>query len=311
MKKMFGIIGKVILVIIIIAVLLIAFLLIRGAIEAQKPVVDADYQEKAETGGTIEAKYLADGAYETAYAEFESEAPMEKVEIWYPKELETSDRHYPVIVYCNGSGVKGSKITALMEHYASWGFIVLNSEDASTWSGESPDKMLSFLLEQNADQSSLFYGHVDTENIGITGHSQGGVGVFNAITVQSNSGLYKAAVPVSPTAQDLAEALNWPYDLTKVSIPVLMLAGDGEADANTVIPLEKMHRMYEQLDVSKVMARKHGIDHDLTDSDMDGYVIAGFMWQLQGDQDAAAAFTGESPEILSNPLYQDQKIDLH
>ena len=40
------------------------------------------------------------------------------------------------------------------------------------------------------------------------------------------------------------------------------------------------------------------------------YVTAWFMWQLQGDTDAAKAFTGESPELLTNPLYQDQKIDL-
>ena len=39
----------------------------------------------------------------------------------------------------------------------------------------------------------------------------------------------------------------------------------------------------------------------------DGYVTAWFMWQLQGDEYAAGAFTGDEPEIMKNRLYQDQK----
>lgn len=42
----------------------------------------------------------------------------------------------------------------------------------------------------------------------------------------------------------------------------------------------------------------------------DGYVTAWFMWQLQGDENAATAFIGNDPEILKNPLYQDQKTTL-
>jgi hypothetical protein len=39
-------------------------------------------------------------------------------------------------------------------------------------------------------------------------------------------------------------------------------------------------------------------------------VIAWFRWQLTGDEEAAQVFIGDSPELLTNPLYQDQKIDL-
>lgn len=41
-----------------------------------------------------------------------------------------------------------------------------------------------------------------------------------------------------------------------------------------------------------------------------GYVTAWFMWQLQGDEEAAKAFIGEDPEIMSNKLYQDQQINI-
>ena len=42
-----------------------------------------------------------------------------------------------------------------------------------------------------------------------------------------------------------------------------------------------------------------------------GYIMAWFMWQLQGDEYAAKAFIGDSPELMSNQLYQDQRIDLN
>ena len=39
-------------------------------------------------------------------------------------------------------------------------------------------------------------------------------------------------------------------------------------------------------------------------------MTAWFMWQLQKDTEAAKAFIGEAPELLSNSLYQDQKISI-
>ena len=42
----------------------------------------------------------------------------------------------------------------------------------------------------------------------------------------------------------------------------------------------------------------------------DGYVTAWFMWQLQNDPNAAKAFTGDTPELANNELYQEQRIDL-
>lgn len=60
----------------------------------------------------------------------------------------------------------------------------------------------------------------------------------------------------------------------------------------------------------RLMARRVGADHGKMLYSGNGYANAWFMWHLQGDTDAAKAFTGENPELLTNPLYQDQKIDL-
>ena len=60
----------------------------------------------------------------------------------------------------------------------------------------------------------------------------------------------------------------------------------------------------------KVMARRVDMDHDHMMCSAGGYVIAWFRWQLMDDTDAAQVFTGNEPELMTNPLYQDQRIDI-
>ena len=58
------------------------------------------------------------------------------------------------------------------------------------------------------------------------------------------------------------------------------------------------------------MAVRKGAAHGDMLYSADGYVTAWFMWQLLGDSEAAKAFVGNNPELLSNAMYQDQRIDL-
>ena len=112
-------------------------------------------------------------------------------------------------------------------------------------------------MAQNETSGSIFYHKIDLENIGAVGHSQGGAGVFNAITELEHSSIFKTAVPISPTNEQQAVSLGWHYDLFRISIPILLLAGTkGDFEMNLVIPTEAMHAMYDKLNVSKVMARK-------------------------------------------------------
>ena len=83
----------------------------------------------------------------------------------------------------------------------------------------------AYLLEENERADSIFYQKVDRNNIGISGHSQGGTGVFNAVTVNAHSSLFKTAVALSPTNEVTAKELHMDYDLAKLAVPVLMLAG--------------------------------------------------------------------------------------
>ncbi|MGN0504931.1 MAG: hypothetical protein ACI4FZ_00095 [Lachnospiraceae bacterium] len=302
---------KTIKAVLIIAAVLLGAVLIWFLYSASRPAVPANYASKVTAGGEVEQKYLQNGSYEVAYLEQSVMQYYQKYEIYYPAELEASDRKWPVIVMCNGTGVKASKYPALFEHLASWGFIVIGTEDEYTWNGFSADMSLNYLLKNNENTDSIFYQKVDTGRIGITGHSQGGVAVINAITDTKHAGYYKAAFALSPTHELLAEGLEWSYDLSKVTIPFAMVAGTGKSDAELVITPEGMQQMYEHLTNAplKVMARKTDREHGEMLYEADGYVTAWFLWLLQDDEEAARAFTGESPELLKNPYYQDQRMD--
>ena len=118
---------------------LLAILLV-GIFAFVNPAVPNNYTTSVKTGGEVEAKYIKTGSYEVKYLEEKTTENFKKYEVYYPKDLETTNTKYPVVVFVNGSGVKGSRYKALFKHLASWGFIVLGNEEESSWAGNSADK---------------------------------------------------------------------------------------------------------------------------------------------------------------------------
>ncbi len=299
---------KVVLTVLKIAgiVLLVLILLIAGFLFwlSRRPFVPNNYTETVETGGALEAKYLAMGPYEVKQVKAEAPEDWKEFVAYYPAQLEDSGDQWPAVVFVNGTGVYASKYPALFRHLASWGFIVLGNEDPGTFSGDSTDATLAWLLEQNGDPDSVFYQKVDTAHMGLSGHSQGGVGVFNAISEQPNGGLYTCAVSLSPTQEDLAAALNIPYDPSKTVIPTLVLAGT----SNDVITPEGMEKLYGKLGGPKAMALRTDTDHGSMLYSGDGYVTAWLMYWLRGDEEAGKAFWGEAPELAGNPNWRGVQI---
>lgn len=300
--------------ILLIVVIVIAILLLLSYLALKKiwnniltaPMAPENYTVETTTGGDMEAKYLAGGSHETGYFEvaYPDHEDIKKIEIWYPAELETSDAKYPVVLFVNGTGVGASRYEPVFQHLASWGFIAIGNEDPSTWEGKKADETLAWLLAANENEASIFYHKVDVENIGVTGHSQGGVGVYNTINASEHKEMYRCAVSLSPTEEETAAAIHIPYDPAKTAIPISMLCA---ADHDVISP-ENMGKSYDKVSAPKVMAVRKDAGHGEMLYSADGYVTAWFMWQLQGDQEAAEAFVGEAAELLNNPLYQDQRV---
>lgn len=287
----------------------------------------------AETKGKIETQYTAFGIYEVSTAEWSADGKAwRKYEVWYPAEMKESNDKYPLVIMVNGTGVKASQYQTVFRHLASWGFIVAGNEDENSRTGESSAASLDFMLGLNEDENSDFYGKIDTDNIGIAGHSQGGVGAMNAVTEQANGNMYRAVWTASATSRYHADEMNksadgWSCAPSEIHIPCFMTAGTRffdagnveeytvgkltEGSAQGICPLWWLDECYNAIPegVDKVIARKVNADHGDMLRGAAGYMTAWFLYWLKDDMEAGNAFFGKNAEILKNNNWQDVKVD--
>ena len=270
------------------------------------------YYERTVTGGEIEQKYAARGPYEVSSLTAPAFENYQQYLLYYPTEITETEDKYPVVIFSNGTGIKGSTYTPIMEHLASWGFIVIGTDEEFSWNGFSSEMCLRLLIKVNDGKDfpiaevNPFYGKVDLDKIGVSGHSQGGVGVINAATDTNHGYMIKTIYSASPTNKELAHGLEWDFDATKIVVPTFLISSTGFADENLVINLEQLGAIFTDVSSDiKLMARRNDGDHGDMLSFPDGYMTAWFMWQLKDDEDAANAFVGEQAEILNNSYYQD------
>ena len=273
--------------------------------------VPDDFTTSVATGGEIERAYLAYGPRAVEYLEVEAPEPAKSFNVFFPSAIRESKERFPVVLIVNGTALTPAKYDAVFRHMASWGFVAIGNGDSNAGTGESTDASLCFLLREFARKGSVFYDRIDLDNIGATGHSQGGAGVVNVLANSELGGMIKTAAIISTTNVHFAEKMGFPYDLSVVPVPLLMLAGaHGRFETKLVAPINELTAGYERVSAPKVMARKLGCGHVEMIYSAEVYATAWFRAYLCGDEYARGAFEGESPELTRNELYSDQRIDL-
>ena len=318
MKKILKGILITVAVIIVVVIVLFVVLAIKNNIDSKKPQLTDDYYMGFKSDSPLEKKYSGLGNYEVANVDFDAgNKTIDKYRVWYPKELESSEREYPLIVITNASNVAALNYEPYFKRLASWGFIVAGNEDRQAGSGESTSLTLDYILQLNDKVGSVFYKKISQINIGIIGFSQGGAGAIRAATEFENSNRYKTMFTGSAAYPFLAKNMGWEYDATKIKIPYFMAAGTGKTDDSGVediykefggvCPLEALKDIYSTMsnDVTKIRARITGAEHEDMLTLTDGYMTAWMLWQLCGDDEAENVFEGDSAEILSNVNWQD------
>lgn len=310
MKRAMKILGIIVLTVIV----LTASLLLKLKKEANKPMVEDHYWEKVQTGSEIEAKYMGLGEYAVKSVKYDvTDERWSHVTIWYPAELESSAKAYPLVVMANGTGVQNDRYEPVFAHLSSWGFVVVGNDDLSSGLGDSTAKSLDFVLELNGNADSIFFQKIDTGSIGVAGHSQGGVAAIHALYAFENSVLYRAAYTASAATETMIQSWNltdFAYDIAEVTVPILMVAGTGDVDSKTISPLADMKRSFDRLRVPAVMARRKNTDHGEMLYAANGYMVAWFRYTLMEDAYAGKAFIGDNAEILHNESWQDRQSKL-
>ena len=125
-------------------------------------------------------------------------APM--FTLFRPMDLRQGGLCHPVITWGNGTGSNPSLYRVLLNHLASHGFVVIASNSPNVAQGDPPPMVagVTWVLEQNADPTSVMYQRIDTTHIGATGHSQGG---FATTTAGADARITTIAPLCGATAQ--------------------------------------------------------------------------------------------------------------
>lgn len=239
----------------------------------------------------IEEKYTVKGNLNVSNVVIK-DGKNNSYKIYYPSQLSGKS---PVITWGNGTGQSPDTYVRTFNHLASWGFIVIDNYEESTIDGSSILESAKVLIRENSNPNSVFYQKVDTEGIGASGHSQGAGGIVNAYKNYPDGKIIKTLVPAAfpsilkPTG-------------TGVNVPIFFISGEKD-DLFSSLKFNK--QSYDQVpsSVPAAIGVRRGAFHELFTSEdlVIGYLTAWMRYQLMGDQEASAVFTGSSPELSVNP----------
>ena len=297
----------------------LALLFVKNYVDSVRPWLPEDYDRDFRSDAPLEQRYAGRGAYRvSSLTERAADKAADTLRVWYP-ETDTRAQPFPLVLVVNASNTAARNYEPFFARLASWGFVVAGNDDRQTGTGRSASLMLDALLALAETPSSPLCGRIDRDNIGIVGFSQGGAGALRAATAYENSGAYKAIFTASAPYALLARNLGWGYDLSQLTAPYLMTAGTGASDDNGrrgadefsgVAPLFSLEENAAAMPegVLRVRARAAGAEHSDMMQRTDGYLTAWLLYLLHGDDQAAQVFTGDSPELLHNPNWQDVSI---
>lgn len=278
--------------------------------------------------GVIEAKYSQPGpfAVSSRFGFGCCDSTGAKYDIWYPTDLGTA-RH-PIITWGDGTIAVPRQYNYLLRHLASWGFVVIATENQSTGSGVDIAGAARYLIDRAADPSSIFHDRLNPA-VGAMGHSQGATGVLNAMA--NSGGLIRTAIPIELPMQALCFTGSCadPARLRSGSVFFVNGSSDGFISPSTQsLPLPGLQSDRQYYDatpnaVTKSWGTLIGPNHNDVQGQPDcsgaspgcttgvygylGYPTAWMMGQLGGDLAAHAAFTPGSGEFYRpNPNWTNQ-----
>lgn len=308
-KRLLKILGAIVALLVLITVGVLVFLrsVANDTITGDDGVA-AGYHTRINYTQPLEKKYSELGPYSTTHEQQKSDDPsIGEYHIYFPNTAAEVKETYPLIVMVNGTFTPASEYLPVLEHLASWGFVVVGNEDPQSGSGVSTTTTLDYVLDLNQIPESPLFGLIDTDSIGIAGHSQGGAGAINAASTSRNSSRLQSIYTASAISHFIAGRNDNDYDTAKLNIPSFFMVGTGGEDRFLISSHRTLRKNFEALSTTQpaVIARRTGVDHKDVLEYGDPYMTAWFLWSLKKDPDASQVFNGEKPELANNPDWQD------
>jgi len=267
------------------------------------PRAGAHAGRAAQASSPVEARCGAAVPLEVTTEQITDAAGAATHEVFRPADLGADGTRHPIVTWGNGSGATPSSYAALLRHLASWGFVVVVSTSTQTGTGEEILAGVRWLVEQDGDPASAYFGALDTTAVAAVGHSQGAGGSVRAAV--HGDGLITTVVPIQLPAQIWVSPGD-EYDVSQLRVPVLFLGGGLDLIISAPWTLRAY---YDQVPGPAALGVRAWAGHLAPTGDGDGfrgYLTAWLRYRLAGDAEAAAAFAGPDPELLRNPAWQWQ-----
>ena len=172
---------------------------------------------------------------------------------------------FPIVLFSHGYGGYPEQSTFLTAHLASWGFIVVAPDQTArdlsaavlgtkytpadaTKDVDQQLAALSWVKAQGSTAGSVLDGHVNVNEVGIVGHSAGGLTAI--ATAEAYPGIKTAValagVPTTPPTR---------------SFPILLMSGSSDK----VVPTAGIQKFYNQLMAPKAFVIIKGTGHNVFD----------------------------------------------
>lgn len=272
----------------------------------------------------VKSRIVEDGGTGPYKAVMFQAPELEAHTVFAPQDLSVFGKRkkMPVLVWGNGACSNSP-----WEHYkflneiSSHGFLVIATgyipmEDGpymgSRSTSEQQIQAVDWVMAQNQDEDSPFYGRVDTDAIAAAGMSCGGLQTlensadprFKTLMIM-NSGLF-----VNPAGAMPGMPMPEKDKLQKITVPVIYILGGPED-----IAYGNGMDDYYRLTAVAAFAANYPVGHGGTYGQPHGGeftvpALAWLQWQLQGDEEAARLFTGDPCGLALREGWTVEKNDL-
>ncbi len=199
--------------------------------------------------------------------------------VYYPENIKSSKKTYPVLSWANGTACQPSMYTGLFTALAKGGYIVIASSETMSADGNAQIAGLDFVLSLNNNSSSLAYKKVNTKQLGVIGHSQGGRSSVNAAVKDSR---IKCVVSIAGS--------NYLEEAEPNSTPTFFIAGGKDM---IVSPSQWIQPAYDVAKGPAVYASLNGALHTGCCTNPEKYSTYILNWcnaWLKGDSKALSTF---------------------
>lgn len=191
------------------------------------------------------------------------------------------DGSHPIIAWGKGPENPAQTYHALLNHLASWGFVVIVPDNAAGMLGG-----VDYLILQHRKPDSPFCGMLDTGKVGAAGYSQA-----------ANDAIAAAVDPRITCTLLLGPG---PIEAGNVQGPIFVAAG---AESAPAAPAKIRATIFDRCPAPTVFGIVKDLDHMDILSAAKGYATAWLLFQLQNDIFAGEAFVGRC-EICSDARWE-------